>query len=435
MRVVGTLSWRRLRAWILLGGLRIAGIGGGFLIYLVLVRLGGPEAFGRYTYWLYWALALAPIASGGCHHAAIRFISRYRARGRAGEQRAVTRWALRRSAVVGLAIALLGGIALIALTGLPPRYAPLWCALVLALMGLELASGIWQGRGRVHVALAADMVVRPLTVGVVAAGALLFTTGSGTWSAPALLGLDAGLSLLLVGCCLLAVGWGHLAGPPAGLAQRRLWHRAAGGYLAYVALVGISKNGDVLVAGAFLEPAEIGAFATAVRVSMLASLPLSVVNAMITHRISALKATGDREELARLLSRTSAAALAGSLAITAVMLPLAPWLLSLFHADFRIAAPALLVLLVSPVFRVGTGSVMWYLTMTGRQGRALWIHVQSLVILVVCGAILIPWLGLTGAAITSVAEAAAKNLVAWASIRRVDGIDTSPLGLLRRRRT
>ena len=83
-------------------------------------------------------------------------------------------------------------------------------------------------------------------------------------------------------------------------------------------------------------------------------------------------------------------------------------LLGLFGAEFTTGYVVLLILLAGQVINAMAGSVGYLMTMTGYQNQAAWIIGMSTLVNVGLNAVLIPKLGIVGAAI-----ATATTTVLW----------------------
>ena len=80
-----------------------------------------------------------------------------------------------------------------------------------------------------------------------------------------------------------------------------------------------------------------------------------------------------------------------------------------------------------------TGSVGYYLLMTGRQAAAVMIMVGALSVSAALNILLIPVLGIYGSAIASTAGVCFWNVTMLIFVRRKLGVDASALGLPPRR--
>ena len=88
-----------------------------------------------------------------------------------------------------------------------------------------------------------------------------------------------------------------------------------------------------------------------------------------------------------------------------------------------------MILLVGGVINAFTGSVGYYLLMTGKQAAALKIIAGSLLVSAALNTLLIPGYGIVGSAIASVVAVSCWNLSMLIYVRRVLGIDASAIGL------
>jgi O-antigen/teichoic acid export membrane protein len=122
----------------------------------------------------------------------------------------------------------------------------------------------------------------------------------------------------------------------------------------------------------------------------------------------------------------------GFAAGTMMVLPLAlggQHILRLFGPGFENAYPALLVLLIGGLGNAFTGSVAYFMTMTGRHIAALWTFIGALAVSATLNLLLIPHFSIGGAAIASSSATLFWNFVMLAYVRRNLGIDASAVAL------
>jgi len=106
-----------------------------------------------------------------------------------------------------------------------------------------------------------------------------------------------------------------------------------------------------------------------------------------------------------------------SLAMAVVVLALGEPMLMLFGPGFDEGFPLLFLLVIGVVARSAVGPCESLLTMTGNQNVCAFVYALTLLLNVVLSVILIPLLGLWGAAIATTAsmvfEAAALSFTVW----------------------
>jgi O-antigen/teichoic acid export membrane protein len=118
-------------------------------------------------------------------------------------------------------------------------------------------------------------------------------------------------------------------------------------------------------------------------------------------KLSQLHKSGDINKFKRLLKIAAWQGFIISLVLTLGILLFKDFLLNLFGAEFKQASQALVILVIGQVVNSSTGPVGFSLTMTGKERIVLIVVGISSVLNVILNLILIPRLGIEGAAIST----------------------------------
>ena len=170
---------------------------------------------------------------------------------------------------------------------------------------------------------------------------------------------------------------------------------------------------DVLLVGAFMHSTrQAGIYAAASRLSVVGATALSAVGMAIAPQVSQLATLGkirDAESVFQvgtwwLMALTWPAYI--SLAV------FAPFLLNVFGHGFAAGHAALTILCLAQLFNLGTGNVTIVLLMVGKSSWNLINSAASLVVNIGLNILLIPRLGITGAAIAWAASIVVSNMSA-----------------------
>ena len=157
--------------------------------------------------------------------------------------------------------------------------------------------------------------------------------------------------------------------------------------------------------------------------------PLVAVNFLFTPTIAALHAAGDRASLQRAVNTTSWWTTAAAILAGVPILLLAPELLTLFGAGFAEHASVLRVLVLGQLVNAAAGSIVPLLSMTGGERHAMSISLISLAGKVALLLLLIPILGILGAAIVEavfrIGWNVAMGFAVWRRIRILPSILSS----------
>jgi O-antigen/teichoic acid export membrane protein len=415
----------------LLGGL-VNGLFGFALIVIVARSLhsGGSGAFfeGIALYSLAISLALLGADAG-----LVRMIPRLRAMGRTQDLRPMIKVALIPVAAIGAIIAAALFVTAPALARAishhpgAAREVTTYIRVLVPFIPLGAVSTVALGGTRGFATLIPPMMVdnfgkpalRPvLMISVLAAGLGAVAIGL-AWALPIVAGLVVGLLWLRV---LLRRAEGNNAddrGParsPRSLAGE-FWR-----FSAPTALAGVSQRAilwlDTLLIGGLATTADAGVYTATTRY-LLPGLALSqALNAAISPQISALVTKGSLHE-AQTIYRTSTAWLVAiSWPIYLVLAAWAPLVLRILGKDFAAGQGPMMILAGAVMFSLAAGPVSTVLLMSGHAMVNLVNVVAALVVNIALNLILIPRMGINGAAIawaTSIVLGNAAALVeVWA---------------------
>jgi O-antigen/teichoic acid export membrane protein len=130
-------------------------------------------------------------------------------------------------------------------------------------------------------------------------------------------------------------------------------------------------------------------------------LPRLAVNAFLTPMIAGLHARRDYAGLALVVSKSSLWSFAGAFTIGAAVWVASPILLGWYGPSFLVGHASLGILIVGQMIATSAGAQLQLLKMTGHEIAAANVLAASLAVQVVLGLILIPRMGLMGAAVAN----------------------------------
>jgi O-antigen/teichoic acid export membrane protein len=185
------------------------------------------------------------------------------------------------------------------------------------------------------------------------------------------------------------------------------------------------QQADVWIVGAFLTQSEVGFYFAAVRLVVMVSQPLILVNMVVPPFVAELYAVGEKRRLERVLRNT--ATLAGlpafGLLLTFIVFG-APIMGLVFGEEFRAGAMVLALLSVANLVNVWTGSCGMTMIMTGHQTPLMRITIVVSVLTVMGSLFVVGRFGMVGvAAMVSVGKIV-QNLSMWLAARLYCGIWT-----------
>lgn len=394
-------------------------------VQLLLARWLGAAEFGRYLYALTWVNTLAALCVLGYDAAALRFVAAYRAtadRAALGQfQRAGTR-----ALLVG---AMVGALGLAAVLGLgvqraDPSLALLgWVALPLLplLAAGKFLAAVLQALSRVVLSQVLVGIVRP--VALVGLLGLALAGGLGGAGATAM-AANVGSAAIVVA----AASWwtGRLVGAkgshPVPEARRSEWRRATRAQLGIVAAQLGLLYGDTLAVGLLMSTLDAGVYAVSAQFASLVAFTLPALNAVAAPGMAGLHAAGRMDDLRRLIVRVARAATASALVAAVAVGGLGGVVLGVFGPEFRHGQPAVLVLAAAQLVAALHAPAGFALTMTGRETDASRIIGGAALGHLLLVVLLVPALGLVGAALATLAATVARNLLLGRQVRRELGL-------------
>lgn len=189
---------------------------------------------------------------------------------------------------------------------------------------------------------------------------------------------------------------------------------------------------DLWIGGIDLAGPQVGAYAAALRLMTLVSLPLNAAQLTMAARVAALHAQGREEEMERVVRRTATLITAPAvlMLVPCVVLP-GTVLGVLFGENYRQGAFVLAALGLGQLVNVVTGLCGTVLSMTAHERIVLWVNGIGLVVSVVADVVGVRVGGIDGLATASALTTSATFITLWILARRLTGTWTHP-GAVRR---
>ena len=153
---------------------------------------------------------------------------------------------------------------------------------------------------------------------------------------------------------------------------------------------------------AYLSPAQVGMYFAAAKTMSLVMFVHYAVGSAIANRMSALRAHGDKPGLEALVNDAVRWTFWPSLLGAVIILALGKPLLWMFSPQFMDAYPVMFVLALGHLIRASVGPADTILSLLGEQKANALILVTSAAWSLTLSFILVPYLGIYGAAIATV---------------------------------
>lgn len=179
---------------------------------------------------------------------------------------------------------------------------------------------------------------------------------------------------------------------------------------------------DRIMVGYYKTSVELGFYSAAVRSATFASFGLVAINYIFPPIISQLFSHWKTREMEKIGRRSSRWATLFSLTIFFFFLSFGKEFLSLFGKGFETGYAALLIISFAHIINSAVGSVGFALSMTEYQVHYLALTFLSLIINIVANMILIPWIGIEGAAIATAISIIIIKLLSLLLVKKKLGI-------------
>lgn len=404
-------------------GLTLRGLGAasGFVLFWLIAQLGGAPTVGAYQMGLTTASTIALLAVAGQDVLIIREAPQIARGGSLADLRthyvAGRRFAML-SGAAGAALMLLGvWVASLLITDLEP-----WVALLLAfapvvpmMAVLRHSTALLRCQGNVLLSQSLEGLVYTSLAAVMIASLWL----SDQTVTPVFLPLAylAGL-VLATGVALFAANRMSTSWKESGEGRASLDIPAG---LRITGAPFLTQAGEwltLIALGALAGLSDAGIYRTAFTICLLFQLVSTSFATMAGPHMARASAESDRAGLFSITTKVGliGSALVAPLAALCVIVP--EWLLGLFGDEFKAGALTLQIVAVTQLFNVAVRPVIPALVMVGREKLVLGIEVVATSFGVLLAVVLIPSMGMLGAAIGFACATVLRNLSALISLIR-----------------
>jgi O-antigen/teichoic acid export membrane protein len=405
--------------------IRIASAALAFISQIILARAMGEFEYGIFVFVWVLVVIAGNLSCVGFHTAVIRFVPQYKASGEQALIRGLTSTARRFALASAGGIALAGIVVLHFAAGLIQPYYGLPIFIGLLIMPLIALGDVLDGTSRANhwpvMALSPTFLIRPTLI-------LVFMVGAVLSGAPhsAVTAVEAALAATFVTTLgqYLAVTVRLRRHVPAGPKATAFptWMAVAFPIFLIEGVGYLLTNSDVIVVGIFLNPEQVAIYFAAAKTMALVHFVYFSVKAAAGPRFSAIIAEGDKNKLAVFASQTTRWAFWPALAVGLAVLAAGDFLLSLFGAAFMAGHVVMGILLAGILAKalVGPGEVL--LMMAGKQRLCASLYGIALAANLGLNIILIPQLGIEGAAIATASAMGVEAILLHLAVRRTLGI-------------
>jgi O-antigen/teichoic acid export membrane protein len=175
---------------------------------------------------------------------------------------------------------------------------------------------------------------------------------------------------------------------------------------------------DKIVLGVCLDAAHVGIYAVAMAMVGFVPIVLQSVNQIFAPAIAELYSSGSHALLQRIYSTLTRWILILTIPLALTLAMFSSPLMSVFGPAFQAGAVVLSIGAVGQLLNCAVGSVGYLLLMSGHQGRLVRIQAATAALMITLTLLLVPRLGIKGAAIATAAGVIATNAWALLEVRR-----------------
>jgi O-antigen/teichoic acid export membrane protein len=188
----------------------------------------------------------------------------------------------------------------------------------------------------------------------------------------------------------------------------------------------VISNGVIIISSPLLESSEVALISTAMRISILISFVLTSINHVVAPKIASLYANGEIIKLKKYVKKSTSLMMIVSIPTLAVILIFPEFFMGMFGDEFKAGSNLLVILCVSQLINVFTGSVGVILSMTGFSKDLRRIDVGFALIAVLSSYFITKLFGIYGIVIFIALLGILKNLIAFGAVRYRLGFYTVP---------
>ena len=411
---------------------RLGGAATGLVIQVYLARTLSAEALGGFFLASSLAMFLAVAATCGLPLVTTRFVVRYRRRAGGDYSGMFLAFARRATLAASLALMVAAAALILSLPQLPLEERAAYLIGCLAVPGFALArlsGAAATAYRRFLLSYLPDLAVRPalFLAAVVAAGTFLPR-------------LDLWLVVaMLVVLVTAQAGYQDMAlnrivrrdvRPSRGLSRLSgLWLKAALPLTSVALVTATFADLAILASGFFLDRADLAVFGVCVKVTLVAGFVQMTAHKMLQPDLAEALIASDQRRLSQTIAQAILIGVGVGLATLLAVAGAGDLVLSAFGEDFVAGRGILRAMLVGQTVVAAAGPAIQVLTLTRGQASAAWASAAAVVCLLAANALLIPLLGLLGAAVALVFAQVAWSVLLAVQVRRTTGIACDVLAL------
>lgn len=404
-----------------------------FSILILLARMMSPEDFGLYSVILSVMVLLALPFTGGFLTFIIRHISKYSAAGDAARLKGVLNFSM--LWVFGGAIVLSNIVFFLApfIWQENAEFYQLGASFIFFNAMLLFYGAYFRGFRHVIIGRFFEFFMQPFLLIVMLAA--LFVSGYNA-SLQSILSFHI---FSIVAAVVLFIIFSLFRAKPLKVKATydvKIWIRSAVPFILAVGLVIANMHIDIVMVGALASEEEAGLYRVASRVAAFVPFFLFALNNALAPRISGLYTQGKTEQLQHILTLSSRIVFALTMPVALCLLIFPAEILDLiFGSIYGVAATTLIILVFANLFNVMMGQVGQVMALTGYEKETAYTVLIALIINVTLNYILVPTMGIEGAAIATATSIIIWNMaLSYLTVKKT-GLHCTALGPIGKRTT
>ena len=418
-------------------GIRIVGMGFGFLVGVQLARGLGAAGYGVYGLAMSLISLVTIPTEFGLPQLVTREVSAAQVCHDVPLIHGVLKWANRIVILLSLSMTAAGligwqlfkewfsdGVAIAVLAGLP--------LVPLVALG-NLRGAALRGLQKIVMGQFPEVVLRPAVYSLLLLLASFFlSSGLSPITAMAVQAIAAAVAFLAA-ALMLRRFLPSIDPVIAPVTHAKAWLRSAFPMALTEGMRILHGNVSILLLGVLSTTVVVGVFRVAISMSLLIAMPATLLHVVCAPLFSRLHAARDHHRLQRMLSWAAVAMVSGVIVVTLPFVLMGSQLLAkVFGAEFGASNAPLLILSAGALVSSAFGAGATLLNMTGHERRVTRAVGLSLLVLGLLSAPFIALWGAVGAALVNSIALVLWSVLMWLDVRRLLGLDTSIGPLIKR---
>ena len=408
--------------------IKALGTGLQFLLLVLLGRALGAAQLGTYVNATAWMDVLVLLGKVGLDMAAFRYVAMYLSQQQFGLLKGFSKFSLTTSLALSTGLAVLIAAVLFVLNKLQLIQLPLTFLLVLPLLPLlsaiQVQSAVLRGLGSYVRSLLPYTALRHGFLLFIVFVLLLTKYPMTPQLAAVLTVIATAIAFVLTAFWLRQLQDQTVVASPAQYESKE-WIRSSLPMMFVGSSVVLLNQSDILAIGFLLGQEAVGIYAPMSRLALLIVFGYQALNSVVKPKFSSLYTQKKMPELQKLVTWTTRVGFASSLLVGLGFLLFGQRIAGMFGREFIAGYPVLLVLIIGRIVDAATGPTQDLLVMTGYQVLLARLLFVSVVCNILLNILLIPFMGIVGAAIANSVTILSWNIVSAVIIRRRLGIKTT----------